>query len=506
MIKSLLAKPFAAWEARRIRRWSRDPRAAQRRVLEALLRGGRNTAFGREHGLADVDNAAGLRQAVPLRDYESLRPWIDRVKSGESDVLWPGRPAYFAKTSGTTSGAKYIPISRESIPNHIVTARMTLTSYIHHAGRSAFADGKMIFLQGSPVLGDTGGIPTGRLSGLVYHHVPAYLLRNRMPSYETNCIEDWEAKVEAICRETAAERMTLISGIPPWVVMYFEQLLEMTGRSTVREVFPDFDLFVHGGVNYRPYAARIDELTGASPGRPLHALETYPTSEGFLAFQDRLDANGLLLNVESGIFFEFVPLDRYGETDPPRLTLEQVEAGPRYAVILHTNAGLWGYRLGDTVRFTSLEPARIVVTGRTEHFISAFGEHVIAEEVEGAMARAITGLGLDVAEFTVAPAMAGGDRPARHEWWVEFAGERAPDLRAASDFVDRDLRARNSYYDDLREGGMLAPPAVIPLRPGAFADYQRAAGKLGGQNKVARLANNHGIADALEPYRLDDGA
>ncbi len=496
-LKSLLAKPFAALDAARIRRWSARPFASQRAVFEQLLKGVRQTSFGREHRLDQVSEPVGFRQAIPLRDYEQLKPWIERIKSGESDVLWPGKPAYFAKTSGTTSGTKYIPLTADSIPNHIGTARGLLSSYIHSSGRSAFVNGKMIFLQGSPVLSQTGGIATGRLSGLVYHHVPGYLLRNRMPSYETNCIEDWERKIDAICRETLKERMTLISGIPPWLIMYFERLLELGKASTIKELFPDLSLLIHGGVNFRPYSNRLNELIGGQ----VDVLETYPASEGFIAFQDRLDAEGLLLNLASGIWFEFIPMDRYNEPDPPRLGIEDVQMGVQYALIINNNAGLWGYRLGDTIRFTSLEPYRIVVSGRTAHFISAFGEHVIAEEVEGAMEAMRQACGLDVVEFTVAPRMGDGQRMPRHEWFVEFKTQ--PDqetLKEAGDLLDKALRERNSYYDDLVKGRILDTLAIYPVREGGFRDYQRSAGKLGGQNKVARLANHRDIADALLPF------
>ena len=399
MFKSLLAKPFAAWEDLQIRNWKADPVAAQQRVLRELLRKGRRTAFGSDHKLDLVRTHSELIEAIPLRDYEGLRSWIDRAVRGESDVLWPGRPAYFAKTSGTTSGSKFIPLTKDSIPNHINTARAVLTSYIKETGRSEFVNGKMIFLQGSPVLGDTNGIPTGRLSGLVYHHVPRYLLGNRMPTYETNCIEDWEAKVDAIVAETVVEPMTMISGIPPWVIMYFEKLLAHTGAENVRKIFPQFSLLIHGGVNYKPYSSRINELIGDQ----VDALETYPASEGFIAFQDRLDADGLLLNVESGIYFEFVPASEFGKQEAKRLSLEEVEIGVNYAIILHNNAGLWGYVIGDTVKFTSLSPARIVVTGRLAQYISAFGEHVIAEEVEASMTAAIEHFDMQLVEFTVAP-------------------------------------------------------------------------------------------------------
>ena len=501
MFKSLLAKPFAAWEAGRISKWRRDPVGAQQRVFRELLRKGSGTAFGKDHCFSEVRESTDFQQAVPMRDYEALRPWVDRAVEGEADVLWPGRPAYFAKTSGTTSGSKFIPLTKDSMPNHIGSARAALTSYIHETGKSGFVNGKMIFLQGSPVLTDVNGVPTGRLSGLVYHHVPAYLLRNRMPSYETNCIEDWEQKVEAIVRETAKEPMTLISGIPPWVVMYFERLLAYTGASSVREIFPDFSLFVYGGVNYQPYAARIRELIGDD----IDALETYPASEGFIAWQDSLDADGLLLNVESGIWFEFVPVSDWGKENARRLTIEEVETGVNYAIILSNNAGLWSYVIGDTVRFTSLEPARIVVTGRLQHYISAFGEHVIAEEVEAAMVSAISELGVDVAEFTVAPHMGGDGQLPRHEWFVEFRQGAIPDESARAvleKHLESELRQQNSYYDDLIDGNVLQPLAVRTVRVDGFTDFLRSKGKLGGQNKIPRLANDRRFADDLSAFLL----
>jgi hypothetical protein len=496
-IKSLLAKPFARWELSRIRRRTADPIGSQNLVFRDLMEGLSKTQFGRDHGVQAEFSPAEYRQAVSMRDYEALRPYIDQIKAGASDVLWPGKPAYFAKTSGTTSGSKFIPLTKDSIPNHIGSARAALLSYIYYTGKSAFADGKMIFLQGSPVLTDVGGIPTGRLSGLVYHHVPAYLLRNRKPSYETNCIEDWETKVEAICQETMHEDMSLISGIPPWVIMYFERLLELSGRDSISELFPSFKLFVYGGVNYAPYAARMQELIGA----PIDLLETYPASEGFIAYQDKPDADGLLLNVYSGIWFEFVPADKWDQPDAPRLSLDEVEIGPNYALIINNNAGLWSYQIGDTIRFTSLDPVRIKVSGRTQHFISAFGEHVIVEEVEDAVQELRDHFNLPVMEFTVAPDMGSDDRTARHQWFIEF-GEHPGDLKPLSAFLDEKMCHRNSYYRDLIDGGMLAELEIIPLKPGSFKAYQKAVGKLGGQNKVARLANDRRIADPLSQHML----
>ncbi|MFT7589505.1 MAG: hypothetical protein ACI959_001723, partial [Limisphaerales bacterium] len=373
----------------------------------------------------------------------------------------------------------------------------TLTSYINQTGKSKWVDGKMIFLQGSPVLGEEGGIKTGRLSGIVYHHVPSYLLRNRLPSYDTNVLEDWEEKVDAICRETMNAPMTLISGIPPWVIMYFEKLLELSGKSSIKSLFPDFSLFVHGGVNFRPYSARLNELIGGQ----VDMLETYPASEGFFAFQDKMDEEGLLLNIWSGIWYEFVPANQWDKPDAPRLSIEEVEIGVNYALIINNNAGLWAYQIGDTIRFTSLTPARIVVTGRTAHYISAFGEHVIAEEVEASMKLVADRFNITVVEYTVAPLV--GEN-ARHQWFVEFRGQ-VPDseqIRTIGSALNKALAVLNTYYKDLIDGGMLATAEVVPIRADGFKDYQRSAGKLGGQNKVARLSNERIIADALHTYQI----
>ena len=484
---------MARWVVGRAERRMQDPLAAQQAVFRSLVAAGAGTRFGREHGMRADWSVADFRRAVPVRDYEALRPWMERAVEGEMDVVWPGKPLYFCKTSGTTSGAKYIPLTRESLPNHIGTARNALLSYIADTGRASFVDGKMIFLQGSPVLGSTGGgIPLGRLSGIVAHHVPGYLQRNRLPSYEVNCIDDWEEKVEAIVRETAGQDLRLISGIPSWVQMYFERLLAYTGKATVKEVFPRFELFVYGGVSFAPYRDRFRQLIGGD----VDVVELYPASEGFLAYQDRQGVEGLRLNVADGIFFEFVPADRYGELDAPRLGLAEVELGVSYALVLSNNAGLWGYDIGDTVRFVSLDPPRVVVTGRVKHFTSAFGEHVIAEEVEGAMGEAVAAAGGVVTEFHVAPEVAPSEGLPYHEWWVEFESEPG-DADRFAEALDAALQRRNPYYRDLLTGSVLRPAVLRPVPPGTFLEAMRSMGKLGGQNKVPRLANDRNLVALL---------
>ncbi|MBD2768241.1 GH3 auxin-responsive promoter family protein [Hymenobacter sp. BT664] len=492
-LKSALSRPLAALAASRDRKWQRDPVGTQLVVLRQLSTTAAGTAFGRDHQLAAVRTPADLARQVPVRDYEALKPYFDRTQAGEAHVLWPGHPLYLAKTSGTTSGTKYIPITRASIPNHINGARDALLTYVHRTGRSQFLDGKLIFLSGSPELERVHGIRTGRLSGIANHHVPAYLRRNQLPSYETNIIEDWETKLERIVDETLGQKMTLISGIPPWVQMYFDRLTARTGRP-IKDVFPDFNLFVYGGVNFEPYRAKLFE----SIGRPVDSIELFPASEGFLAFQDEPGNPGLLLLLNSGIFFEFIPAEQFFQPNAPRLTVADVALDQQYAVVLTSNAGLWAYSLGDTVRFVSLRPHRVVVTGRIKHFLSAFGEHVIGEEVEQALREVMAHFPeVEVIEFTVAPLVSDDPvTPSRHEWLVEFA--RPPrDAPAFAAALDTALRRRNPYYDDLRRGSILVPLQLTSLPGGAFQRYMKGLGKLGGQNKVPRLGNDRKVADAL---------
>ena len=496
--KSALIRPFAKSVARGIRRWSAEALGAQRQVFRSLMQVGAGTAFGKEYGLKPDSSYDAFRQQVPIRDYEGFRPYVERIIAGEHDVLWKGRPVYFAKTSGTTSGVKYIPITRESLPNHFGTARNALFNYLAQTGNGQWMDGKMIFLSGSPVLDTTGGILTGRLSGIANHLVPAWVKGNQLPSYRTNCIEDWEQKVGEIVRETLDQDMRLISGIPPWVQMYYERLLERSGKKYIKDLFPNFSVFVYGGVNFEPYRASLEELVG----KRMDSVETYPASEGFLAFQDSQSEPGLLLNVHSGIFFEFVPAEEIDRENPRRLSLAEVETGVNYALILSSNAGLWAYDIGDTVRFVSKNPYRIVVTGRVKHFISAFGEHVIGKEVEEAFGQAIAGTEVKVVEFTVAPQV----RPPEgglpyHEWLIEF--EHPPeDLGALEKALDQAMMEQNIYYQDLIEGKILRQAKITPLQRDAFRNFMKSQGKLGGQNKVPRLSNDRNIAEELFKYKI----
>lgn len=496
-LKSFIVKPFAKKIARDIDRWSKEAVGAQEKVFQSLLQGGKNTLFGKEHGLDKMTSYEAFKKEVPLRDYEGFRPYIERIKKGESDVLWKGKPKYWAKTSGTTSGIKYIPLTKESMPNHFDSARNALFNYYARTGNGKWLDGKIIFLSGSPELEEIGGIPTGRLSGIVNHEVPSWLKTNQLPSYATNCIEAWEEKLEKIVAETHNKDMRLISGIPPWVQMYYERLLEKTGKKYIKDIFPNFSVFVYGGVNYEPYRASLEALVG----KRLDSVETYPASEGFIAFQDDPNEKGLLLNAYSGIFFEFVPTGEIFNDNPTRLSLKDVELGVNYAIIINNNAGLWGYNIGDTVQFVSKDPYRIIVSGRIKHFISAFGEHVIGKEVEGALLSAAEKTGVKVVEFTVAPNItpAEGGLP-YHEWLIEFE-EMPNDLTAFAKEIDEEMIQQNIYYEDLIKGKILRTLKINALKKDTFRNYMKSQGKLGGQNKVPRLSNDRKIAEQLLSFQ-----
>ena len=496
-IKSLLAIPFARKAQKKVYQWAYKPHKTQQKVLRKLIKKAKNTAFGKDHNFNQITSYSEFKQQVKISDYEGLRAYIDRVVSGEKDVLWKGKPLYFAKTSGTTSGAKYIPITKESMPTHIKAAKEALLCYIAEKNDASFVNGKMIFLQGSPVLEMLNGIKLGRLSGIVAHYVPQYLLKNRLPSWETNCIEDWDTKVDAIVEETIDEDMSVISGIPSWVQMYFEKLINKTGK-TISQIFPNFNFFIYGGVNFEPYKNKFEALIG----KKIDYIELYPASEGFIAYQDSQTEPGMLLQLNSGIFYEFIPANEYFDANPTRICIEDVKLNVNYVIILNTNAGLWGYNIGDTVEFTSLMPYRIKVTGRIKHFISAFGEHVIGKEVEKALNDAIKGTTINVSEFTVAPQVNPTEGLPYHEWFIEFENE-PDDIDDFASKIDASMQVQNIYYSDLIDGKILQPLIVRKVIKGGFHEYMKSIGKFGGQNKIPQLSDNRKIAEVLNPFLKD---
>ncbi len=491
-LKSLGAKILAKQAAKKTQKWASNPIETQQKTFQSLIAEAKNTSFGKDHNFQQIKTYSDFVKQVPVRDYEGLKDYFERTANGEENVLWKGKPTYIAKTSGTTSGAKYIPITKQSMPFHIEATKNALFCYIKETGNVDFVNGKMIFLQGSPELELKNGINIGRLSGIVAHFVPKYLQKNRMPSWETNCIDDWETKVDAIVKETKNEDMTLIGGIPSWVQMYYEKLQKETDLK-VGELFKNLQLFVYGGVNYEPYRTKFEEMIG----RRIDSIELYPASEGFFAFQDSQKEKGMLLLLNSGIFYEFIETSKFYEENPKRLIIGEVEIGVNYVMIISTNAGLWGYNIGDTVQFTSTKPYRVIVSGRIKHFISAFGEHVIGKEVEQAINEAMQKFQFSISEFTVAPQInPTKDELPYHEWLIEF--QTAPkNLIEIASFMDKSMQDQNTYYRDLIKGKVLQPLKISSLKEDSFNAYMKSQGKLGGQNKVPRLSDNRKIADQL---------
>ena len=499
MLKSFFAKIYAKQILKKVYKWANNPVETQQKVFQDLISQAKNTTFGNDHQFEQIKSYDDFKSKVPIRDYEAIKPYIKQIKEGESNVLWKGKPTYFAKTSGTTSGAKYIPITKESMPFQIAAAKEALLLYIAKTGKVDFVNGKMIFLQGSPEIEEKNLIKIGRLSGIVAHYVPSYLQKNRMPSWETNCIDDWETKVNTIVQETVVEDMRLISGIPSWVQMYFEKLIEKEGRK-ISEIFPNFNLFVYGGVNYEPYRQNMENLIG----KKVDSIELFPASEGFFAYQETNYNNknskkkdGMLLLLNHGIFYEFIPADEFFDKNPTRINIENVKVGVNYVIIISTNAGLWAYNIGDTIEFTSLKPYRIIVTGRIKHFISAFGEHVIAKEVEQALQELVANTKIKIKEFTVAPQVNPKNGLPYHEWFIEFENE-PDDLKAFTQGIDLAMQKQNSYYFDLIEGKILQTLVVSKVSKNGFKEYMKSVGKLGGQNKIPRLSNDRNIVEKLE--------
>ena len=495
-VKSVFAIPFAKNITKRVYKWAYNPHKTQEKVFKKLISKAKNTAFGKDHDFKNISTYNDFKDRVKVQDYEGLKPYVDRMVAGEENVLWKGKPLYYAKTSGTTSGAKYIPITKDSMPTHIKAARNALLFYMVEKNDASFVNGKMIFLQGSPILETKNGVKLGRLSGIVAHYVPQYLLKNRLPSWETNCIEDWDTKVNAIVEETVSEDMTLISGIPSWVQMYFEKLIEKTGKP-IKDIFPNFNFFVYGGVNFEPYKNKFESIIG----KKIDYVELYPASEGFIAYQDSQSKPGMLLQLKSGIFYEFIPASEFYNENATRVSLKDVELEVNYVIILNTNAGLWGYNIGDTVEFTSLLPYRIKVTGRIKHFISAFGEHVIGKEVEKALNDAIKGTPINISEFTVAPQVNPANGLPYHEWFVEFENE-PENIEEFANKVDASMQKQNIYYFDLVEGKVLRPLVIRKVKKGGFHEYMKSIGKFGGQNKIPQLSDNRKIADVLSDFLI----
>ena len=495
-MKTLIAILFARFIRKKNQNWINNPIEHQQKTFVKLISKSKNTEFGNDHHFSEINSYETFKKNVPVRDYEGLKKYIDRVVSGEKNILWPGKPLYFAKTSGTTSGAKYIPITKSSIKTHVRSARDALLNYFLKSKNYKSINGKHMFLQGSPELTKKNGVFIGRLSGISAHYIPRLFLQNRMPSWETNTIEDWEEKVDKIIQETVGQKMTIIAGIPSWIQMYFEKIVK-TEKTNIGNVFPELSLYVYGGVSYEPYKIMFEKLFG----KKIDTLATFPASEGFFGYQDEFADKDpeLLLLLNNDIFYEFIKTEDFINGKDRRLSLESVELDVNYVLIISTSAGLWAYNIGDTIRFTSLNPYRIIVTGRIKQFLSAFGEHVISEEVEKALSQTLNNTNVIVKEFTVAPQINPREGLPHHDWYIDFEVPPA-NIKDFSKELDNHMRRLNIYYDDLVAGGIVKPLIVTRTKQDDFKNYMRSVGKLGGQNKVPRLSNDRKIVDQLTLY------
>ena len=457
----------------------------QKKILNELLENSKNTRFGEDHNFRNINNYEDFKSSVPIRDYEGFRGYIEKIKNGEKNVTWIDKPLYLAKTSGTTSGTKFIPITKESLPNHINTAKHLLYDYFKKKKKIKPFLGKVMFLSGTPNLDEENGIKIGRLSGIVNHHKPFFLKNRSLPSTETNQIDSWEEKINNIVEETLGQDLRVIGGIPPWIQMYFDVLIERTGKK-ISEIFPNLELLCHGGVNFQPYKTNLFN----SIGRAIDTLETFPASEGFFAYQDDLYSDDLLLQVNSGIFFEFVELNELKKEKPKRISIEEIKLDTNYAMVITSNAGLWSYDIGDTIKFTNTNPLKIKVSGRTKQYVSAFGEHVIVDEVEKSLKKTCEKFKeVEIVEYTVGPRIMNQKSESHHEWFIEF---KSPPSRIKDFEIELDLNMKNLniYYRDLRKNKILSRLKITKAKKKSFINFMKSIGKLGGQNKVPRLSND----------------
>lgn len=482
---------------RELQRLETTGEAAQRKALSYLMHMAKGTEYGKQHGFAQVRSYEDFAAQCPLNSYEELKGFIDRMRHGESDILWPGTVKWYAKSSGTTSDkSKFIPVSSEGLQKaHYQGGFDSLAYYLRNYPESRIFDGKALILGGSHA-------PNYNVKDSLVGDVSAIMLENinpianlvRIPRKETALISDFEVKRERIARETMLENVTNISGVPSWMMSVLERVMEISGKTHLAEVWPNLEVFFHGGVAFTPYRAQYERLI-ASP--KMHYMETYNASEGFFALQDEPDDPAMRLTLDYGIFYEFIPLDEFGSAHPSIVPVWGVETGRNYAMVISTCCGLWRYVLGDTVRFTSKNPYKIVITGRTKQFINAFGEELIVDNAEKGLERACRQTGAEVLEYTAAPVFMDETGHCRHQWIIEFSKPPAG-LARFSELLDKELQAVNSDYEAKRFKDItLLQLEIVPARPGLFNEWMRQRGKLGGQHKVPRLSNSREYIDQL---------
>ena len=457
----------------------------QKNLLNELIKKSYKTDFGVDHNFKHIKTYDDFKSNVPIRNYEEIKNYINKIRRGKDNVLWPGKPLYLAKTSGTTSGAKYIPLTKESLKNQINSASYLLINYLINKKKLNAVMGKAMFISGSPILNSKNNIMSGRLSGIVNYHEPFYLKPIILPSKKTNRIENWEKKINKIADETIDKDLRILGGIPPWIQMYFDVLENKTGKK-IKDIFPNLELICHGGVNFDPYKNNLFN----SIGKKIDTLETFPASEGFFAYQNKIESENLILQINSGIFYEFIELSELEKKNPKRIMVGEVELNKNYAMVISTNAGLWSYSIGDTIKFTNLNPLKIKVTGRTKHYLSTFGEHVIVEEVDKALNKACEKFAnIHIVEFTVGPKIINKKGRSHHEWLIEFK-QPPENIGLFEKEVDKNLQSLNPYYKDLIKDGVLSTLKIKVMKKKSFINFMKSIGKLGGQNKVPRISND----------------
>ncbi len=483
------------------------PLEVQEECFQNLLHTARHTVWGKQYGYGEISSREEFRQRVPLQSYESLQPWIERIMKGEQNLLWPSEISWFAKSSGTTAArSKYLPVSRESIEDcHLKGGKDLAACYYHNNPDAAPYSGKTLSMGGSafpnPYRNDDSY--TGDLSAIILKNLPIWAEFKRIPDRSTALMENWEEKIERIAQLTMREDVSTMIGVPSWTLVLLKRILEITGKSDIREVWPNIELFMHGGVSFKPYETQYKQLISGN----MHYYQSYNASEGYFGIQDQNNVEDMLLTLDYGIYYEFIPMEEWDKEHPHTLTLEEVTTGVQYALVISTNSGLWRYKIGDTIKFTSVSPFRMVVSGRTKHFINAFGEELIIENAEEGLRAACEATGAAVAEFTAGPIYMGNGGASGHEWLIEF--ERPPaDLAQFVDVLDNRLREVNSDYDAKRSNDLsIARPVVRVAESGTFYNWLKRNNKLGGQHKIPRLSNDRSfLEDILEQHLVNPQA
>ncbi len=472
------------------------PNEVQNDLFLNLMKTNEKTVLGQQFGYESINSYETFAERVPLFRYEEFEPYIERARKGESNIFWPEQIRWFAKSSGTTNAkSKFIPVTNEALENcHYKAAKDLLCLYLNNNENSQLFTGKSLRLGGSKQLYEDNNTFFGDLSAILIDNMPFWAEFSSTPSNKTSLMSEWESKMDAIIKEVRNENVTSFAGVPSWMLVLFNRVIQETGRQDLLELWPNAEVYFHGGVSFDPYRDQYNKLL---PSNNFRYYEIYNASEGFFAIQDQNDCNELLLMLDYGIFYEFIPMDTFGTSNEKIIPLSQVEIGKNYAIVITTNAGLIRYLIGDTVRFTSTLPYRIKITGRTKHFINVFGEELMIENTDRALAKTCIDLDAEVAEYTVAPVFMQGKEKGAHEWIVEFTKE-PKDIREFAQALDKNLQALNSDYEAKRANNMTLNPLVFnKARKNLFYDWLKKSDKLGGQHKIPRLSNERKLVEEL---------